>query len=101
MKLRRRPRWNWRASSSAIASCSRLSEIVINQNLARICGITLPPLRGGEIGASANLFAQFESLYLAGGRLGQFIDEINDVRILKSLEPRLAPFLKLRFERCL
>src|SRR5262245_13863944 len=52
-----------------------------------------------SIVADATAFAQSEALYLAGGRLGQFIDEIDDVRVLKALEPRLAPFPKLRFER--
>ena len=48
--------------------------------------------------AGAIGFTQSEALYLAGSRLGQFIYEVDDVRVLKSLEPRLTPFLKFRLE---
>ena len=63
------------------------------------CGAGAGSATADSIVADAIGLAQSEALYLAAGRLGQFINEIDDVRILKSLEPRLAPFLKLRFER--
>jgi hypothetical protein len=40
-----------------------------------------------SIVADAICFAQSEPMYLAGSRLGRFINEIDDVRILK-IDPR-------------
>src|SRR5205085_11771527 len=44
-------------------------------------------------------FTQLEALKLAGRCFRQFSHEINAMRILKALQPRLAPLLQFRFER--